>query len=82
MSSNLNLKNQSIAFMVVEWLQSCLKEGLIPDQDKEGIEIAAQCISETFSVNPSNNQQRNNLGLDSQTLINIFDQALQQTVNH
>ncbi|QSL66240.1 hypothetical protein MERGE_000615 [Pneumocystis wakefieldiae] len=65
--------------MVVEWLQSCLKEGLIPDQDKEGIEIAAQCISETFSVNPSNNQQRNNLGLDSQTLINIFDQALQQT---
>ncbi|EMR08278.1 hypothetical protein PNEG_03443 [Pneumocystis murina B123] len=79
MTSNFNTKHQFIAFMIVDWLQSCLKEGIIPEEEKEGIEIATHCISETFSVYPCDNEQRKNLGINSQTLTNIFEQALQQT---
>ncbi|KTW25797.1 hypothetical protein T552_03410 [Pneumocystis carinii B80] len=68
-----------MAFMIVEWLQNCLKNGIIPDEEKEGIEIATQCISETFSVYPEDNEQRKKLGINCQTLINIFEKAEQQT---
>ncbi|KAG4303851.1 hypothetical protein PORY_002739 [Pneumocystis oryctolagi] len=84
MSSGFTQSQQCIAFMVVEWLQNCIKEGIIPEEEKEGIEVAefqAQCISGAFSVNPYNNEQRKTLGIDSQTLTNIFEEMHQKTTN-
>ncbi|KAG4301056.1 hypothetical protein PCANB_002572 [Pneumocystis canis] len=74
MTVSFTSSQQSIAFMITEWLQNCIKEGVIPEEEKEGIEVAAQCISGTFSVDPCNNEQRKNLGLNSQTLTSIFEE--------
>ncbi|KAG5519496.1 hypothetical protein PMAC_002124 [Pneumocystis sp. 'macacae'] len=73
MSQKFSLNQQCIAFLVAEWLENCLKEGIIPEEEKE-----VQCISGTFSVDPCSNEQRKSLGIDSQTLTSIFE-AQQQT---
>ncbi|KTW27598.1 uncharacterized protein T551_03097 [Pneumocystis jirovecii RU7] len=79
MSKNLSSNQQCIAFLVAEWLENCLKEGIIPEEEKEGIEVAVQCITGTFSVDPCCSNQRKSLGIDSQTLTSIFEEAQQQT---
>ncbi|KAG5439663.1 hypothetical protein PCK2_000797 [Pneumocystis canis] len=73
MTVSFTCLQQAIAFLVTEWLRNCIKEEVISEDEKEGIEVAAQCISETFSVDPCDHEQRKNLGLNTQTLTTIVE---------
>lgn len=48
-------------------------DGTVKGEDKEGLEIAIQCIGESFGVDPSNQEQVKQLSIQPMTLQSIFD---------
>ncbi|BGP33501.1 Small glutamine-rich tetratricopeptide repeat-containing protein 2 [Rhodotorula toruloides] len=66
------------AFAVLQFLEDSLKNGSIKEDDKEGIEVASQCIAEAFGVSGESDQDRRAYGL-SKPLAQLLDEAAAQT---
>ncbi|KAB5593004.1 Hsc70 cochaperone (SGT) [Ceratobasidium theobromae] len=66
-------KKQKLVLSIIDFLETSISDGSIKSDDKEGIEIAIQCIGEAFGVDPSNSEQRDKLSVKPATLQSIFD---------
>jgi len=44
---------RKLIFSILQFLQSSLDNGTVRSDDKEGVEVAVQCIGEAFDVSPS-----------------------------
>ncbi|KAG9119538.1 hypothetical protein FRC07_005395 [Ceratobasidium sp. 392] len=66
-------KKQKLVLSIIEFLESSVSDGSIKSDDKEGIEIAIQCIGEAFGVDPSNQAQKDKLSIKPATLSSLFD---------
>jgi len=66
-------KNQKLVLAVLEFLEQSIADGSVREDDKEGIEVAIQCIGEAFGVNPSDEAQRQKLSIKPATLRSLFD---------
>ncbi|KAJ3102300.1 Adenylate kinase 7 [Phlyctochytrium planicorne] len=67
-------KRQRLALAICDFLSSSIKNGIIKEDDAEGIEVAIQCIGEAFGVDP---EQPGSLSIKPATLPTIFDVFLQ-----
>jgi small glutamine-rich tetratricopeptide repeat-containing protein alpha len=66
-------KDQRLVLAILDFLQDSIKKGKVKEDDREGIEVAVQCIGEAFGVDPSDEAQRNKLTLSPNSLESIFD---------
>ncbi|KAI0032501.1 hypothetical protein K488DRAFT_49817 [Vararia minispora EC-137] len=66
-------KKQKLALAIVDFLNQSIRDGTIKEDDKDGVEIAVQCIGEAFGVDVSNKDQVNKLSITPATLPSIFD---------
>ncbi|CAE6430597.1 unnamed protein product [Rhizoctonia solani] len=66
-------KKQKLVLSIIEFLETSITDGSIKSDDKEGIEVAIQCIGEAFGVDPSNNEQKEKLSIKPATLNSLFD---------
>ncbi|GLB36482.1 putative homodimerisation domain of SGTA [Lyophyllum shimeji] len=66
-------KQQRLVYAILEFLDQSIKDGTVKADDKEGLEVAMQCIGEAFNVDPSNEQQAEQLSVKPATLQSIFD---------
>ncbi|KAH0838555.1 putative stress-induced protein STI1 [Lanmaoa asiatica] len=68
-----DLKKQQLVLSFVDFLNESIQDGTVKDDDKEGLEIAIQCIGEAFGVDPSNDTQRKQLSIKPAKLQTIFE---------
>jgi len=66
-------KKQRLVLSILDFLNDSMQDGTVKDEDKEGIEVAAQTIAEAFGVDPSDEQQRERLSVKPANLTTIFD---------
>ena len=81
--------SQRLVYAIIEFLNQSIDDGTVKADDKEGLEVASasyvfirlytelilavQCIGEAFNVDPSNQQQVQQLSIKPATLQSIFD---------
>jgi len=66
-------KQQRLVLAIIDFLNQSINDGTVKSDDKEGLEVAVQCIGEAFGVDPSNQEQVKQLSIRPATLQNIFD---------
>ncbi|KAI9511771.1 putative stress-induced protein STI1 [Russula earlei] len=66
-------KQQRLVLSIIEFLNQSINDGTIPEEDKESLEVAVQCIGEAFGIDPTDQEQANRLSVKPATLQNIFD---------
>lgn len=58
---------QRLALSIIDFLNTSLTDGTLSDDDRESIEVATSCISESFKVDPTDATPK-----DTQTLLQIY----------
>ncbi|KAL1919145.1 uncharacterized protein VTP21DRAFT_2527 [Calcarisporiella thermophila] len=66
-------KKKHLAFSILEFLQKSCQDGTIKADDTESMEVAMQCIGETFGVNIEDPEQQKLYSTKPATLLTIFD---------
>ncbi|KAL4069411.1 TPR-like protein [Scleroderma citrinum] len=66
-------KKQQLVLSVIDFLNQSIEDGTIKQDDREGLEVAIQCIGEAFGVDPSDHKQRAQLSIKPATLQTIFE---------
>jgi len=66
-------KNQKLVLAILDFLSGSIQDGTIKEDDKEGLEVAIQCIGEAFGVDPNDQGQRQCLSIKPATLSSLFD---------
>jgi small glutamine-rich tetratricopeptide repeat-containing protein alpha len=66
-------KKQQLVLAFVDFLNDSILDGTVKDDDKEGLDIAIQCIGEAFGVDPSDDVQRKQLAIKPAKLHTIFE---------
>lgn len=58
---------QRLALSIINFLSTSLTDGTLTEEDRESVEVAQNCISDAFKVDPSDSTLK-----DSQTLLQIY----------
>ncbi|KAH7883870.1 putative stress-induced protein STI1 [Phlebopus sp. FC_14] len=66
-------KKQQLVLSIIDFLNESINDGTVRTDDKEGLEVAIQCIGEAFGVDPSDEAQRQRLSIKPAKLQTIFD---------
>jgi len=67
------MSQQKLVYAIIEFLSKSLQDGTVKQDDKEGLEVAIQCIGEAFGVDPSGKEQSERLSTKPATLESVFD---------
>ncbi|KAG9314621.1 TPR-like protein [Chiua virens] len=68
-----HLKKQQLVLAFIDFLNESIQDSTVKDDDKEGLDVAIQCIGEAFGIDPSNDTQRKQLSIKPAKLQTIFD---------
>ncbi|KAF9452597.1 TPR-like protein [Macrolepiota fuliginosa MF-IS2] len=66
-------KQQRLVLSIIDFLNQSMTDGTVKADDKEGLEVAVQCIGEAFGIDPSSEEQVEKLSVRPTTLQSIFD---------
>ncbi|KAG1715804.1 hypothetical protein ID866_1380 [Astraeus odoratus] len=66
-------KKQQLVLSIIDFLNQSIQDGTVKQDDREGLEVAIQCIGEAFGVDPSDEAQRNRLSIKPASLQTIFE---------
>ncbi|GAA99979.1 hypothetical protein E5Q_06682 [Mixia osmundae IAM 14324] len=66
-------KKQRLVYSILDFLGTSLDDGSIKDDDREGIEVAMQCIGEAFSVDPSDAAQEAKYSIKPASLLQVLE---------
>ncbi|KIM85463.1 hypothetical protein PILCRDRAFT_66916 [Piloderma croceum F 1598] len=61
---------QKLVSSIIDFLNQSIQDGTVKQDDREGLEVAIQCIGEAFGVDPSDSES---LSIKPASLQNIFD---------
>jgi small glutamine-rich tetratricopeptide repeat-containing protein alpha len=64
---------QKLVLSIIDFLNKSIEDGTVKQDDREGLEIAIQCIGEAFGVDPSDSEQSERLSIKPASLQSIFD---------
>ena len=70
-SQSLSDSKKRLALSIIDFLSTSVKDGTLGADDADNIEIASNCIAETFKVDPSDKAAMSE-AVGSQSLLNIF----------
>ncbi|KAJ3574617.1 hypothetical protein NP233_g1651 [Leucocoprinus birnbaumii] len=66
-------KQQRLVLAIIDFLNQSIDDGTVKSEDKESLDVAIQCIGESFGVDPSDQEQVEKLSVKPTTLQSIFD---------
>ncbi|KAG1773020.1 TPR-like protein, partial [Suillus occidentalis] len=66
-------KKQQLVLSIIDFLNQSIDDGTVKQDDREGLEVAIQCIGEAFGVDPLDDKQRERLNIKPAKLQTIFD---------
>jgi len=66
-------QQQKLVLSIIDFLNKSIADGTVKQDDKESLEVAVQCIGEAFGVDPSDQQQVQQLSIKPASLQSIFD---------
>jgi len=66
-------KNQQLVLAIIDFLNKSMQDGTVKQDDKEGLEVAVQCIGEAFGVDTSDQAQVDRLSIKPANLPQLFD---------
>jgi len=66
-------KQQKLVLAIIDFLNHSIEDGTVKQDDREGLEVAVQCIGEAFGVDPSDNKQREQLSIKPANLMTLFE---------
>jgi len=69
----MSAQNLKLVLAILDFLTTSIRDGIIKEDDKEGLEVAIQCIGEAFGVDPNDQAQRQRLSIKPATLSSLFD---------
>lgn len=64
---------KKLVYAILEFLNDSLKDGTVRGDDQESMEVAMQCISESFSVDWSPDSPNPSLSVKPSSLLSIFE---------
>ncbi|KAA1083615.1 hypothetical protein PGT21_001495 [Puccinia graminis f. sp. tritici] len=64
---------QKLVYAILEFLNDSIKDGTVRSDDQESMEVAMQCISESFSVEWSSDSPNSALSVKPSSLLSIFE---------
>jgi len=66
-------KNRRLVLAILDYLKVSMDDGTVKADDKEGLEVAVQCIGEAFGLDGIDDAERERLSIQPATLPTIFD---------
>ncbi|KAF9513789.1 hypothetical protein BS47DRAFT_1295834 [Hydnum rufescens UP504] len=66
-------KNRRLVLAILDYLKVSTDDGTVKADDKEGLEVAVQCIGEAFGLDGIDDAERQRLSIQPATLPTIFD---------
>jgi small glutamine-rich tetratricopeptide repeat-containing protein alpha len=72
-------KRKQLAFAITEYLSDAIERNYISEENKDGLEVAIQCISEAFGIDPKDATQKDMYSIKPTNLASIFEVYLRTT---
>ncbi|TDL28761.1 TPR-like protein [Rickenella mellea] len=66
-------RQQQLVLAIIDFLNQSIHDGTVRVDDRDGLEVAIQCIGEAFNVDPLNTAEAEKLSIKPATLQSIFD---------
>ncbi|KAI5475339.1 hypothetical protein MNV49_001608 [Pseudohyphozyma bogoriensis] len=66
---------KKVAFQIISFLNASLADGSIKEDDKEGIEVASQCISEAFGVDLDKAEDKAAYSIEPESLVSLLQKV-------
>ncbi|WWC89204.1 uncharacterized protein L201_004122 [Kwoniella dendrophila CBS 6074] len=68
-----DVKKKQLVFNIIEFLRTSAQDGTVKEDDKESLEVAVQCIAESFGVDPDSENDKKQYSIEPASLLNILD---------
>jgi len=72
-------KRKQLAFAITEYLNDAIERKYVSEENKDGLEVAIQCISEAFGIDPKDETQKDMYSIKPTNLASIFEIYLRTT---
>jgi small glutamine-rich tetratricopeptide repeat-containing protein alpha len=72
-------KRKQLAFAITEYLNDAIERNYVGEENKDSLEVAIQCISEAFGIDPKDDTQKDIYSIKPTNLLSIFDVYLRTT---
>jgi len=72
-------KRKQLAFAITEYLSDAIERNYVSEENKDGLEVAIQCISEAFGIDPKDDTQKDMYSIKPTNLSSIFEVYLRTT---
>lgn len=72
-------KRKQLAFAITEYLSDSIERNYVSEENKDGLEVAIQCISEAFGIDPKDETQKDMYSIKPTNLASIFEVYLRTT---
>jgi len=66
-------KRKQLAFAITEYLNDAIERDYVSAENKDGLEVAIQCISEAFGIDPKDETQKDMYSIKPTSLSSIFE---------
>lgn len=66
-------KRKQLAFAITEYLSDTIENNHVSEENKDGLEVAIQCISEAFGIDPKDETQKDMYSIKPTNLGSIFE---------
>eukprot|EP00833_Pecoramyces_ruminatium_P002997 jgi/Orpsp1_1/1177029/evm.model.c7180000059902.1 len=66
-------KRKQLAFAITEYLNDAIERDYVSEENKDGLEVAIQCISEAFGIDPKDETQKDMYSIKPTSLSSIFE---------
>ncbi|RXK37079.1 cytoplasmic protein [Tremella mesenterica] len=68
-----DVKKKQLVFNFIEFLRASAADGTVKEDDKESLEVAVQCIAESFGVDPDSPEQQAQYSIQPTSLLSLLD---------
>jgi len=66
-------KRKQLAFAITEYLNDAIERNYVTEENKDGLEVAIQCIGEAFGIDPKDETQKDMYSIKPTNLASIFE---------
>ncbi|KAL1411418.1 Small glutamine-rich tetratricopeptide repeat-containing protein 2 [Vanrija albida] len=66
-------RKKQLAFNIIDFLRTSSEDGTVKEDDKESMEVAIQCIAESFGVDPDSTEDQAAYSIKPASLLNLLD---------
>ncbi|WWC62097.1 uncharacterized protein I303_104687 [Kwoniella dejecticola CBS 10117] len=66
-------KKKQLVYNIIDFLRTSSNDGTVKEDDKESLEVAVQCIAESFGVDPDSTEDQASYSIAPASLLSLLD---------